>query len=165
MRLLFLDFDGVLNSDAYFASPGFVAVTKEMSDAEVMLLNREYHLDAAKVALLNGLVEMFDLSVVISSSWRLQYSLDELNAMLAARGATFRAVAVTPRVTQHDPTRPLRAREILAYLEHLSVPCEAVVVLDDDRLDDLVPGHVHVDGTLGLLAQQLDQCTELLRDA
>ncbi len=71
MRLLFLDFDGVLNSDAYFASPGFVAVTKEMSDAEVMLLNREYHLDAAKVTLLNGLVEMFDLSVVISSSWRL----------------------------------------------------------------------------------------------
>jgi len=165
MRLLFLDFDGVLNSDAYFASPAFLAVTEGLSDAEVMLLNREYHLDPAKVALLNSLVEMLDLSVVISSSWRLQYSLDELNAMLAARGATFRAVAVTPRVTEHDPVKPLRAREILAYLGHLSVPCEAVVVLDDDHLDGLVPGHVHVDGALGLLAQQLERCTELLGDA
>lgn len=165
MRLLFLDFDGVLNSDAYFASPELLATTGGLSDAEVMLLDRERHLDPAKVALVNSLVERFELSVVISSSWRLQYSLDELNALLAKRGATFRAVDVTPRVTRYDPLRPLRAREILAYLERLSEPSEVVVVLDDDRLDGLVPGHVQVDGSVGFSAQQIDQCAELLRGA
>jgi hypothetical protein len=79
------------------------------------------------------------------------------------RGATFRVTAATPRVTEHDPARPLRAREILAYLESLSAPCEAVLVLDDDDLRGLVPGHVRVDGAIGLEARQLQRCAEVLR--
>lgn len=163
VRLLFLDFDGVLNSDAYFASPEFSTLTEGLSEAEVMLLDHAYHLDPAKVALLNRVVETFDVTVVISSSWRFRYMLEELNAMLTERGATFRAAAVTPRVTEHDPARPLRAREILAYLDGLAEPPDAVLTLDDDRLDGLVPGHVLVDGAVGLQEQHLELCAQVLR--
>lgn len=163
MRLLFLDFDGVLNSEAYFASPEFSTVTGGLSDAELMLLDHTHHLDPAKVDLLNHFVETLGVVVVISSSWRLRYTLDELNAMLKERGAAFRAAATTPRVTEHDPARPLRAREILAYLDGLSEPPGAIVVLDDDRLGGFVPGYVAVDGALGLQAQHLELCAEALR--
>lgn len=162
VRLLFLDFDGVLNSDAYFTSPAFLAESRGRSDAAMMLLDHVAHLDPAKLALLNPLVETSGVEVVISSSWRLRYTLEELNAMLGERGALFRAVAVTPRVTEHDPSRPLRAREILAHLRGLSEPPTAVVVLDDDRLDGLVPGHVQVDGAVGLQAHHVASCAAIL---
>lgn len=155
-RLLLLDFDGVLNSDAYFESAGFREATTGLSDAEVMLTQQAHHLDPARVALVNRLVEALGAAVVVSSSWRLRHSLDELNTLLASRGATFQAIDVTPRVTEYDPTRPLRAREILAYLASLAEPPASVVVLDDDDLQGLVPGHVHLDGAQGLQEAQLD---------
>jgi hypothetical protein len=162
VRLLFLDFDGVLNSEAYFDAPEFLRATEGLSDAEVMLLGHARHLDPEKVALLNRLVETLGVGVVISSTWRLRYTLDELNALLKQRGATFHATAVTPRVTEHDPSTPLRAREILAYLGSLPAPPDGVVVLDDDRLDGFVPGYVAVDGAVGLEARHLGLCAEVL---
>jgi 16S rRNA C1402 (ribose-2'-O) methylase RsmI len=114
VKLLLVDFDGVLNSAAYFTSPEFLALTEGLPDAEVMLLGRAYHLEEAKVGLLNRIVEASGAVVVISSSWRLPHTLDELNEILAERGATFTASAVTPRVTSYEPSLTLRAREILA---------------------------------------------------
>lgn len=163
MRLLFLDFDGVLNSRAYFASEAYRAATRGLTDAEVMLNHHVLHLDPSRLALLNRLVDESGARVVISSSWRLRYSLDEVNALLAARGATFRACDMTPRVTEHDPARPRRAREILAYLDALPVPPEAAVILDDDDLQGFVAGHIPVASSSGLQEHHVEVCLMLLR--
>jgi len=162
VRLIFLDFDGVLNSDIYFASPAFLAATRGLTDAQMMLDDRRYHLDPEKLALVNRLVEVSGARVVVSSSWRLMYSLDELGELLASRGATFRPFAATPRVTEYEPARPLRAREILAYLGALESPPEAMVALDDDNIGAFVPFHVQTDGAAGLLPGHVDACLRLL---
>lgn len=158
MRLLLLDFDGVLNGAAHFTSPEFQAATEGLAEAEVMLLARSIHLERAKVILLNRVVEASGSAVVISSSWRLGYTLDELNEMLTARGASFRAVAVTPRVTSYDPSKPMRVREILAYLDTLATPPDSVVALDDDDLGGMVPGHIRTESDLGLQEHHVEAC-------
>lgn len=158
MRLLLLDFDGVLNGTAHFTSPEFLAATEGLGEAEVMLLARSSHLERAKVVLVNRVVEASGAAVVISSSWRLGYTLDELNEMLASRGASFRAVALTPRVTSYDPSKPLRAREIVSYLDALATPPESVVALDDDDLGGMVPGHIRTESHLGLQEHHVEAC-------
>jgi hypothetical protein len=154
-----------LNSAAYFTSPEFLALTEGLPDAEVMLLGRAYHLEEAKVGILNRIVETSGASVVISSSWRLRHNLDELNEILAERGATFRASAVTPRVTSYEPSLTLRAREILAYIEALDPPPEAIVALDDDDLCGRVPGHLRTDAAFGLEERHVEMCLRILGGA
>lgn len=127
-----------------------------------MLLDHEHHLDPSKVALVNRLVEKHQLAVVVSSSWRLQYSREALQAMLTARGATFEVADVTPRVTSRDPSRPLRAREILAYLEGLAAMPTVMVALDDDDLGGLIAGHVRTSSAEGLQVHHLAQCERML---
>ncbi len=70
MKVIFLDFDGVLDSAAFLA-----AGPHQLGD-----------LDPAAVACLNRVVARSGARVVVSSAWRLQCSPDELQARLAARG-------------------------------------------------------------------------------
>jgi len=78
-KLIFLDFDGVLNCLTYFKSEKFLEETKGMSDTELMLKYIWYHIDPTRVALLNNLIKETKAEVVVSSSWRLHYSIEELN--------------------------------------------------------------------------------------
>lgn len=162
MKVVFLDFDGVLNGDAHFASPAFLRATAGMSDAELMLVSRVHHLDPEKVRLVDGLVARTGATVVLSTSWRLGHSLGELNGFLRDRGARFVAEAVTPRVTEHDPSRPLRAREILAYLSALPEPPVAQVVLDDDDVGSFVGGHVRTNPGTGIVPGDVERAVALL---
>ena len=80
MKIAFLDFDGVLNSLAFLRrDPG--------------PLDR---LDPTALVLLNVLVQRSGADVVISSSWRLQRSLDELRRLLKQLGFIGNVGGCTP---------------------------------------------------------------------
>lgn len=162
MRLLFLDFDGVLNSDVYFSSSAFLSTVLGHSEAERARMDHAHYLDPSKVAMINALTSLSGVRVVICSSWRQLYSLEELNDILRRRGATFVATAITPRVTGYDPTIPTRAREIMSYLKQMPEPPEAMVALDDEDLEGHVPRHVRPDGALGLQPHHVDACLRFL---
>ena len=132
MKYIFLDFDGVLNSDKYFSSVKYKTETEGIDDAKIMLINHWMHLDHDAIALMNQLVEQSGAQVIISSTWRLHYSIDELNKMLTDRGATFKAVDRTPRgETKKMSQRVLRENEIQEFLNSLSEPPESFVIIDD----------------------------------
>ncbi|MBN8615980.1 MAG: hypothetical protein J0L92_35645 [Deltaproteobacteria bacterium] len=76
MRVIFLDFDGVLNAD-----------TGDDRDASVVdELWSAAWLDSVMVARLSDLTDRGAACVVISSSWRQRRSREELSAMLASLG-------------------------------------------------------------------------------
>lgn len=89
-RVLFLDFDGVLHPTSGYISSPFV------------------HADSLATCL-----QPHDCSVVISSSWRFQYSLQELKTMLPSE-LSQRVMGATgaPHIGRYA-----RYREILHYLE------------------------------------------------
>ena len=85
MRVLFLDFDGVLNAET------------DVVDDAVELWTAAW-LEPTMVARLARIVEKGAATVVVSSSWRQRRSIDELSAMLAERGDVGGVYDVTTRL-------------------------------------------------------------------
>ena len=104
---LFLDFDGVLHAD--FAG-------------------NEYFCHVPK--LVDALAEFPDVRIVISSTWRLKRSADELRALLGpALGA--RVVGVTPELKADEYATYRRQNEIEAWLKANAKPWDNWIALDD----------------------------------
>ncbi len=114
MRVVFLDFDGVLNSHAFFASlEGHVVDSDDM-------------LDQAAVARINVICARTGANVVVSSTWRILHSKDALSRVLLRHGFTGRVVGVTPVDGQK------RGRQIAQWLAETTEPVESFAILDDD---------------------------------
>jgi hypothetical protein len=112
--ILFLDFDGVLHpqydgeptpvSEIFCHLPRFESVMRDFPSVEI----------------------------VISSTWRIQFTLDELRARFSPDIAA-RIIDVTPQIEWTDenylPTQ--REDEILAWLERAGLSCTPWIALDD----------------------------------
>ncbi|RYE89598.1 MAG: hypothetical protein EOO75_11555, partial [Myxococcales bacterium] len=121
LRVLFLDFDGVLNADTTTVPPS----TPLWSAAQ---------LDPLLVARLDRLVHRADARVVISSSWRKIHDAATLASQLASRGFSGRVLDVTPNLYRSADGIPVvRGDEIAHWLDaHTDV--ESYAILDDDEL-------------------------------
>jgi hypothetical protein len=127
MKVIFLDFDGVLNSAAFLlGKPG----TKD-------------ELDPAAVARLNALVERSGAVVVVTSTWRFGRPRADLQRILDKVGFSGHVLDRTPEVASSGLVDPgwTRSQEIKAWLgKNPSV--ERYVVLDDLLLEEFA--HVQV---------------------
>ena len=153
MRVIFLDFDGVLNVDTDEPDTGGELWT-------------ERWLDETLVRRLARLVEQSSARVVISSSWRQRRTLAQLEAMLAKRGFGGGVHSVTPRLPRPaEGERLVRASEIAAWLDtHADV--SAFVILDDDRdFGPLSARHVRTDSSVGLTEEDVRRAMEFLESA
>ena len=117
-KIVFLDFDGVLNTSKY--------VCAHDADDHVAA-----HIDPKKVSLVNFIVAETEAQVVVSSSWRKYHSLKELNNMLKYKGATFDVVGATPVLTDGKRRVP-RGEEIQAFIDAMPQKPKAIAILDDD---------------------------------
>ena len=79
MRVIFLDFDGVLNSDSFFRA----------NDGRYV----PGALDPGAVARLTALVARTGAKVVIASTWRLDYTLERIREILAKHGFVGEVIA------------------------------------------------------------------------
>jgi hypothetical protein len=151
VKLIFLDFDGVLNTSKYIAS-----VKDDYDDAA--------HIDPKKVALVNFIVTETGAKVVVSSSWRKYHTLKELNDMLKYKGATFDAIGVTPVITDGKRQVP-RGEEIQAYINSMPEKPKAIAILDDDS--DMVHLSKYLIKTIyfaeGLTSTHAAECCKLLQ--
>ena len=168
MKIIFLDIDGVLNSDVYMASDEYFnsckdAGIKDHRSYEVVTKAHHLHLDPSAVKLLNSLVEKTEAKVVLSSTWRLIYSLEDLNAMLTRRGATFEVTDKTPSKMSFR-LREFDVQEYLSDLKHYKgVVPESFVILDDlPQFPELVKHFVHISEKTGLTQEYVDRAIKIL---
>jgi hypothetical protein len=149
VKVVFLDFDGVLNSLEFLRrDPG--------------PLDR---LDPLAVARLNTLVQRSGAKVIISSSWRLQRPLEELSRLLLKLGFVGEVAGYTPDLSSSVRVADgcaVRCLEIRAWLERSASPVEQFVVLDDAELDDLAPYLVKTTFDGGLRDEHVDEALYLL---
>ena len=143
-RVLFLDFDGVLVHEGYAGEPGDE-------------LWGEHVIDPAAVAVLDAVCARAGAAVVISSTWRRNFSPDELRAMLARRGFRGAVAGATPSLYRDAEGRRLeRGDEIQAWLDaHPGVRAFAIVD-DDDDMAHLRPFLVRTSMAAGLRPEHLD---------
>lgn len=104
--VIFLDFDGVLNSDRW---------TRDQRERGIELVFDEQRidewLDPAAVAILNALCEETGAALVLSTSWVVHYCEEWLREVLASVGVTASIIDVT------DRDHWTRVERILAWVE------------------------------------------------
>jgi hypothetical protein len=78
MKVIFLDFDGVLNSEQYEQGPDYMSPTG--------LPFGESRIDPKCIQRVNHLIDSTGAKVVLSTAWRHMWSRDEIVDMLEKRG-------------------------------------------------------------------------------
>jgi DNA-binding LacI/PurR family transcriptional regulator len=155
---VFLDMDGVVNSDSYF---------KKLEAAhpnDKGLRAYDDMIDPEAVARLNRILTTTMARVVLSSSWRHAHHHKAVEEMLRGRGFTGIIIDSTPR-TVADEVRHAshRGHEIQAWLDGAAVPIDSFVILDDDAdMVHLADRLVHTSYGTGLLDEHADRAIEML---
>jgi hypothetical protein len=144
---IFLDFDGVLNSDRFYTRAPKLA---EKGD-----------LDRKCVALLNELVDKTGAKVVIVSNWRHGHSVSELRDILVDRGFEYpkRVVGKSPDLGEDA----VRGYEILAFMKGLRIRDPFVVLDDTDDMDGVEDRFVKTDPKVGLQRADVELAEQILR--
>lgn len=137
MKVIFLDIDGVLNSEDYVKRMGNV------------MLKYDYKIDPLAVARLNKIVNATKANIVVSSNWRIGYlnDLDALVELLRKANIEGNIIDMTPFFPGFKP----RWKEIRAWL-HDHPEASSFLILDD--IGDMGPlshAHIKTDYDYGLL--------------
>lgn len=167
IKFIFLDIDGVLNSDIYMSSDEYFAECNSLGIDPVgrnVIDKAHYlHIDPSAVKLVNILVERSGAKVILSSTWRCKYSLTELNIMFQKRGATFQIDGVTPAKMSWRP----RGHDIRSFFNEFykkSITPEAFVIIDDIDEFSLYPSHlVQTSEETGLTQEDVTKALKILK--
>jgi hypothetical protein len=130
MNIIFLDIDGVLNCEEFYKNRSSAFTADQLNEPHFF-----FHFDPFRISMLNDLVKSVDAKVVLSSTWRLGKTLDEMNDIFKRVGCTFEIMDFTP-FPRHEGC--LRGNEILFWIkenEDLVGPYydyKSYVIIDDD---------------------------------
>jgi len=124
MKVVFLDFDGVLTSRATGYKYG----------------------DPGCVAALNRLLLITGASIVVSSTWRME-GLVAVKKLLFIWGVAKEPIDITPRLRNENATR---GSEIKQWLVEHPVVSQFIILDDDTDMDDLRDHLIKCDTELGL---------------
>lgn len=159
LRVIFLDFDGVLNGDYWDSRP----CPAPRGSVEWLLRQ----LDPSRIALLNDLVERVTGAlpmpcIVLSTSWRTHLPLYQLREMLENVGLRAPVIGATPYVKLGAIHAP-RDREIASWVD--STRPSAFVVLDDWEMTvpEVKRWSIQCDPACGLIEADVDAAVEMFR--
>lgn len=150
LRIVFLDFDGVLNARAL------------VDRAPLPLVLGGELLDAEAVARVERLCVEAGAAIVVTSTWRLTFDRTALQGLLRAQG-----LASTPVLdcTPFIPHKRGRGQEIQRWLD-AAPPLAGLVILDDEAdMLHLAPWLVQTSFETGLLDAHADAALVMLERA
>ena len=136
MKIIFLDIDGVLNSEKWY---------QERFDINL----KTYPIcefDPLTIEQLNLLTDKTNAKIVISSTWRMGRTIDELKNIFKKVGIKGEIIGVTPYLTFNDGYGVERGNEIKRWIDlncvrwwdkifdekEKNITLESYVILDDD---------------------------------
>ena len=162
-RIIFLDFDGVLNTARNIARRR--AEGKSLSD------EFGYLFDAEAVANLQTIIEQTGAEIVVSSSWKFD-GLERMRQLWQARRLPGRLLDITPDylgcIGEIDPSNPDtfvgKGNEIKAWLERQAAADCRYVILDDtpDVLASQRENYIQINDECGITAADAQRAIEIL---
>ena len=176
MKVLFLDIDGVLNSQNWFAyrlycvKNNMVNILMNFVDTDDRNIKHKLTmLDDRAIANLNRIIEETGCKVVLSSSWRSSIESENIftQNLLKLKGFKYEFYDVTPRLWFSDFSIR-RGEEIKFWLDKESEKheIESFVILDDDSdmLPEQMNNFIHIDGQVGLTDKDVFTAIEILNN-
>ena len=160
MKIAFLDFDGVLNSTQSVEYYYRIWVEKG-KPAEEMYLTGENN-TWCPIALSNLKILLYrvpDLSLVITSSWRIGAQVQDLRDLFYQHPVISRSIIdVTPVVNNKT-----RGDEIKQWIKNTPINVEEFVILDDDRdMKGMLRHLVQTNPNHGLMYNDMLKALEIL---
>lgn len=156
MRVIFLDFDGVLVNRNSFTMNRIPFRSASFARA-----------DPECVKELNRVIEKTGAKVVVSSAWRLGRNRKEMFAfvktVLAGWKVKAEVIGMTPDLsrvslaTQTMYVAVARGKEIRTWIEKRKSEIEFVILDDDSDMDGLSDRHVKTNFKVGLTAKDADK--------
>jgi hypothetical protein len=118
MKLIFLDIDGVMNNELFYTTKHQHIRHKEAKEDAP---EGSWDIDERCVILLNHIINKTKAKVVISSSWRSSYSIEEFQTIFEYLGFRGEIISKTPHLVfrssvEYNYSVP-RGCEIKAWLE------------------------------------------------
>lgn len=157
MKVIFLDIDGVLNSEE------FACWCHEFPD--FVREGGSNWVDPNAVKMITSLCEEHDIKLVISSSWRLFDTTSTIEHFKNYRDLTPLCkyiVGVTPR-NMDDRIWESRGEEIQQYLnEHPEIENYVIVDDDNDMLESQKDHFVRCSYVFGLIPSRVEKIKEIL---
>lgn len=161
MKVIFLDIDGVLNSDIWY----------QKQDNEVKKSkDLKLHLDPHAIKLLNKIVVQTKSKIVLSSTWRRHYSLKEIGCIFKNIGFVGEFISKTPDLVSLDENF-IRGNEILKWCKdnEAIIACKyhnfkSYVILDDknDMLLWQKNNFIQMDRYCGITPSKASEVIKLL---
>ena len=148
MKTLFLDFDGVLNSDKSWNK--YRPETWKHIDPDAMANLREI-LEAVP-----------DLKIVISSTWRRMMTIDEFRKFLSKWGISEEVVIDYTPNGKHL-SDDIRGHEIAGWLTLHPNVTKFVILDDDNDMDELMDNLIQTDHKIGLTEKDVKRVVDKLK--
>lgn len=164
MRALFFDIDGVANHDVD-AEVDFSLLLKVHAQMRRLSRNdvhkRLKWLLPEAVGRVNQILDASGAKLVISSTWRLTTTQEELQTLLDVRGLKHPIFSMTPELPHRFSEVVPRGKEIGAWLQaHPEVTSFAI--LDDCEVPPYGAQHVWVDPHTALTDENVAKAIEIL---
>lgn len=141
MKILFLDVDGVLNSQEYI-------YTHQRGDA----------ISPEMVERVNQIIDATGAQVVISSTWRLLHKMSILKQILESKGFKGNIIDYTPHLNYKDFNR---GDEIAAWLKDKNI--DKFVILDDESdMNNLITNLVQTAFKTGIQDIHIQKAIDML---
>ena len=156
MKVIFLDIDGVLNSEE------FAIWCRDFPD--FIKNGGSNWVDPNAVKMIEDICKDYDVKLVISSSWRtwdLESTIEEFNRYKSLCKLTPYIVGITPRNTDYY-VREDRGEEIQHYLDtHPEIENYCIIDDDNDMLDSQRDNFVRTNSIHGLTIYDCDKIREI----
>jgi hypothetical protein len=150
--LVFMDFDGCLNSEEADKAGRLVQVSSLRSDL----------MDPEAVARLNRIIELTGAKVVVTSTWRCCGTVEKMQSHLEIAGFKGEVVGLTPDLFGIVPQRT-RGTEVQAWMDDNAFTGNFVIIDDEEEFGELDRFLIRTSKETGLLEEHVDQAVKILR--
>lgn len=168
VKLIFLDIDGVMNHEVWYKSSEFMTLhglAKAHGD-ELSYCKSQF--SPFSIRMLNYIVDQTGAKIVLSSSWRMGRSLEEIEELFGSVGITGEIIGKTPvmRFTEKFNRTVPRGCEIKWWIqEHVSDFHNLKYVIFDDDGDMLIeqqPFFIQTDSYSGITPTIVTRAVHIL---
>ena len=150
-RIIFLDFDGVLNTEYYQGLLQFQG--KQWQDQYGAFF------DPRAVRQLKRVIDATGADIVVESSWK-YLGLEAMQELWRVRNLPGRVIDITPSLTGNAS----KGEGISAWLSEYAMPDARYVIIDDEyvMLDAQIPFFIWTNPYEGLTEEQADRAISIL---
>lgn len=152
--IIFLDFDGIVET-IYWEQAEDKSWSLNIHKSGRKELNNKQ-----AIGWLNELYSKVPYDIVVSSTWRIGLTLEELQTLITNSGFNpdIRVIGMTPVLYQP------RGKEIQAWIDDNNFTGKFIIIDDDSDMCHLLPVLVHCDCQLGFTIYDYQKALKLLKN-